>query len=86
MLYTRGMGSSIQWVDEGYSEDGQLYTAGGRGLLYSEDGLLLFSDFSVDEVFEHLSGGLLGTLFTALCFCSFGWLVIYDPYTIDILH
>ena len=27
------MGSSIQRADEGYSEDGLLYTAGGRGLL-----------------------------------------------------
>ena len=80
------MGSSIQRVDEDYSEDGQLYTAGGRGLLYSEDGLLLFSDFSVDRGCSK-DGGLLGTLFTALCFCSFGWLVIDDPYpTIDILH
>ena len=67
------MGSSIQRVDEDYSEDGLL--------LLSDFSVDLFSDFSVDEVFLHL-----GTLFTALCFCSFGWLVIYDPYTIDIYH
>ena len=30
---TRRMGSSIQRVDEDYSEDWLLYTAGGRGLL-----------------------------------------------------